>query len=313
MVDFKALETVLWVARLESFHAAAERLNTTQPAISNRIAELEADLGTKLFSRTTRRVTLTPAGRHVIDYAERLLRLRAEMIGTIADSTTRRGTLRLGVAETIVHTWLPGFLELMAARYPAMTIDLDVDISINLRERLIQHRLDLAFAVGPLAMPAIIERKLCSLPIRFIASPALGLPSRPVGLEVIARWPILTFARNTAPYAQVIRMFAATGSQPPRIFASASLATLVRMALDGLGVAVIPEAIVADELARGQLVLLRSKASFPDLEFVAAWLDLPEHRLIGDIVELADRAAQIAAPSISGPSGPASPDLAPPL
>ncbi len=87
-------------------------------------------------------------------------------------------------------------------------------------------------------------------------------------------------------------MFAATGSQPPRIFASTSLATLVRMALDGLGVAVIPEAIVADEMARGRLVRLRSISKFPDLEFVAAWLDLPEHGLITDIVELADLAAR---------------------
>lgn len=293
MVDFKALETALWVARLESFHATAERLNTTQPAISNRIADLEADLGTRLFDRTTRRVTLTPAGRHVIDYAERLMRLREEMIGTIANSAGRRGTLRLGVAETIVHTWLPGFLELMAAQYPALTVDLEVDISINLRERLMQHRLDLAFAVGPLATPTIIERELCRLPIRFIASPVLGLPSRRVGLDVIARWPILTFARNTTPYAQVVRLFANTGAQPPRIFASTSLATLIRMALDGLGVAVIPEAIVTDELASGQLVLLRPGRSFPDLQFVAAWLDLPEHMLIGEIVELADRAAQV--------------------
>ncbi|MGO6908261.1 LysR family transcriptional regulator, partial [Rhizobium ruizarguesonis] len=78
MVDFKALETVLWIAQLESFRAAAEKLNTTQPAISVRVAQLEEELGTQLFDRSSRTLSVTPAGRQVLTYADRLLRLRAE-------------------------------------------------------------------------------------------------------------------------------------------------------------------------------------------------------------------------------------------
>lgn len=291
MIDFKSLETALWVARLESFKATADRLNTTQPAISIRIAELESALGVRLFDRTSRTVTPTPAGRLVIDYAARLLRLRADMIAAVADRAVLRGTLRLGVAETIVHTWLPAFLELMTARYPSLAVDIEVDISTTLRENLLQHRLDLAFAVGPLATPSILERKLCRLPVGLIASPALGLSNKRLGLNIITRWPLLTFARNTAPHAEVVRLLAEPGLDHPRIFASASLATLVRMALDGIGIAVIPAAIVAEELAAGRLMKLHTTRRFPDLPFVAAWIERPETGMVDDIVELAVTAA----------------------
>ncbi|MGO7425308.1 LysR family transcriptional regulator, partial [Rhizobium ruizarguesonis] len=84
MVDFKALETVLWIAQLESFRAAAEKLNTTQPAISVRVAQLEEELGTQLFDRSSRTLSVTPAGRQVLTYADRLLRLRAELLHAVA-------------------------------------------------------------------------------------------------------------------------------------------------------------------------------------------------------------------------------------
>ncbi|WP_141678162.1 LysR family transcriptional regulator, partial [Rhizobium leguminosarum] len=147
MVDFKALETVLWIAQLESFRAAAEKLNTTQPAISVRVAQLEEELGTQLFDRSSRTLSVTPAGRQVLTYADRLLRLRAEMLHAVADRTHLSGTFKLGVAETIVHTWLPNFLEQVSNTYPKLALEIEVDISTNLRERLIQQKIDLAFLV----------------------------------------------------------------------------------------------------------------------------------------------------------------------
>uniref|UniRef100_UPI0013D9BB49 LysR family transcriptional regulator n=1 Tax=Stenotrophomonas maltophilia TaxID=40324 RepID=UPI0013D9BB49 len=80
MIDFKALETLVWVATLRSFHRAAVKLNTTQPAVSQRIAQLETEIGARLLEREKRNVIPTEAGRHVLDYADRLLRLRAEML-----------------------------------------------------------------------------------------------------------------------------------------------------------------------------------------------------------------------------------------
>ena len=286
-IDCKALETILLIARLGSFSEAARTLNTTQPAISLRIAEAETGLGVLFFDRSGRRAVLTPEGRLVCDYAERILSLRGEMVDRIGDPAARRGTLRLGVSETIVHTWLPRFLEKFKATYPGLTLELDVDISTELRTFLLQGRIDLAFMLGPVGAPALQERPLCRFPVDFIASPALGLPRERVGIEDLKRHPVLTFARGTLPYAEVASLLGHAEGGAPRIFASASMATLIRMALDGIGIAAIPSAIVRDEIANGRLVRLRSRHRLADLGFVAAWAETSERLLISRIADLA--------------------------
>src|SRR5260221_443266 len=94
MVDFKMLETFVWVANLRSFRGAAEKLNTTQPAISMRIAQLEEDLGVRLLERDRRLVSPTEKGQLLLGYADRLIRLRAETVEGGADRKTMRGLRR---------------------------------------------------------------------------------------------------------------------------------------------------------------------------------------------------------------------------
>ena len=133
MADFKALETFLWVVTLGSFRGAAQKLNTTQPAISQRIAQLEGELGVKLLQRDHRSVSPTPSGRQMMVYAEKLIRLRAEMLAVVGDPSLMRGVLRLGVAETIVHTWLPQLIKSVNLAYPNLSLEIEVDITPNLR------------------------------------------------------------------------------------------------------------------------------------------------------------------------------------
>ena len=89
MIDFKALETFIWVANLRSFRRAADRLNTTQPAVSMRIAQLEQVLGIRLLERDSGWWRRRRRARSFSVHAERLIRMRAEMIESIGDP--RRG------------------------------------------------------------------------------------------------------------------------------------------------------------------------------------------------------------------------------
>src|SRR2546425_13006983 len=104
MADFKAIETFLWVVNLGSFRGAAQKLNTTQPAISQRIAQLEREVGVKLLQRDRRMVLPTPSGRQLMVYAEKLIGLRSEMLAVVRDRFAVRGVLLVRVPENIVHT-----------------------------------------------------------------------------------------------------------------------------------------------------------------------------------------------------------------
>src|SRR5471030_1043549 len=123
MADFKAIETFMWVVTLGSFRGAAQKLNTTQPAISQRIAQLEREVGVKLLRRDRRMVLPTPSGR------QKLVGMRSEMLAAVGDRSAMRGVLRLGVAETIVHTWLPRLIKSVNTAYPNLPLEIEVDIT----------------------------------------------------------------------------------------------------------------------------------------------------------------------------------------
>ncbi|TIU28921.1 MAG: LysR family transcriptional regulator, partial [Mesorhizobium sp.] len=119
--NIKQIETFLLVATLGSFRKAAERLNTTQPAVSTRIAGLEKALGAKLFERHSGTVKLTAEGQRLLPPAQRVLHVAERlqlMANSLSETSETARVLRLGVAETIVHTWLPDFLKELQASHP---------------------------------------------------------------------------------------------------------------------------------------------------------------------------------------------------
>src|SRR5579871_1491697 len=296
MVDFKALETFVWVANLRSFRGAAEKLNTTQPAVSMLIAQLEEDLGVRLLERDRRLVSPTEKGQLLLGYADRLIRLRAETVEAVGDRKTMRGIVRLGVSETIVHTWLPTLIERVNAAYPNLELEIEVDISPNLRDRLVAKDLNLGLLLGPISNPNIRSRPLCSFPVSFVAGERIKFGKKPVTLAEIAKWPIITFSRNTQPYIAVRELFDRSGLQPT-IHASASLATVVRMALDGIGVAVIPPAILANVVPEKRLRPLKTEVALPSLNFVVSWPATPDSLAAQKVAEIAVHVARNARPA----------------
>jgi DNA-binding transcriptional LysR family regulator len=295
MVDFKSIETFLWVVTLGSFRGAAQRLNTTQPAISQRIAQLEREMGVKLLSREHRMASPTPSGRQLMVYAEKLIGLRSEMMAEVGDRSATRGVMRLGVAETIVHTWLPRLIKSVNAAYPNLSLEIEVDITPNLSARLLAQEIELAFVVGPLSAAGMRNRVLCDFPIGFLASPALGLGDAPLTVHDLAKFPIITFPRKTQPYEIVRSLFNRPDLPPIRLHASASLATVIHMAIEGLGIAVIPTAIVQNELADGRLQLLATDLKISPLTFSASWLASPDTVAVELVADLAGKIAQSSA------------------
>jgi DNA-binding transcriptional LysR family regulator len=304
MVDFKSIETFLWVVTLGSFRGAAQRLNTTQPAISQRIAQLEREMGVKLLNRDHRVASPTTSGRQLMVYAEKLIGLRSEMMAEVGDRSAMRGVMRLGVAETIVHTWLSRLIKSVNTAYPNLSLEIEVDITPNLSARLLAQEIELAFVLGPLSASSVRNRPLCDYPIGFLASPSLGLGNGPLTVHDLAKFPIITFPRKTQPYEIVRSLFNRPDLPPIRLHASASLATVIHMAIEGLGIAVIPTAIVENELADGRLQLLSTDLKISPLTFSASWLASPDTVAVELVADLAGKIAQssalVDAPPLAG-------------
>jgi DNA-binding transcriptional LysR family regulator len=292
MADFKGLETFLWVVTLGSFRGAAQKLNTTQPAISQRIAQLEREMGVRLLQRDGKVASPTPSGRKLMVYAEKLIGMRAEMMAAVGDRSAMRGVLRLGVAETIVHTLLSRLIKSVNEAYPNLTLEIEVDITSNLRARLLAQEIELALLMGPVGSSTVRNKVLCDYPVGFLASPALGLGDGLLTVQDLAKHPIITFPRKTQPYEIVRSLFNRPELPPIRLHASASLATVIHMAIEGLGIAVIPTAIVQTELADGRLLLLNTDVEMKPLTFSASWLASPDTVAIELVADLAAQLTQ---------------------
>jgi DNA-binding transcriptional LysR family regulator len=103
----------------------------------------------------------------------------------------------------------------------------------------------------------------------------------------LARFPIITFPRRSQPYEVVRSLFNRPGLPPIQLHASASLATVIHMAIEGLGIAVIPTSIVENELADGRLRLLTTDLKITPLTFSASWLESPDTLAVERVAELA--------------------------
>lgn len=285
-VNLKFLETFVWVARLKSFSLAAERLHTTQAAASHRIATLERELGVRLFERGARELCLTPLGADAREEAERIVRLAADFRRRLSDPRSLAGTLRIGVIDTVVYTWLPRLIDQVAQTYPEVVLELTAAISPEIAADILEGRLDLGLMNGPADAPGLVNRELCSFACRWVASPRLEVPERPLEIEEIARFPILSFPTDSSRHGSVVSYFRRSGIEKVRLH-TASLATLIRLTVDGLGLAAIPIAAIERELAAGELRVLPARKEFPAIALYAMYLELLERPLPALIAQMA--------------------------
>ncbi len=302
MIELRGIETFYWVATLGGFRAAAAKLHTSQPAVSQRIAQLESGLGTRLLDRDTRGVRLTVKGQALLAHAERMLQMKHDMLMVARAQRAFSGRMCIGVVETIVQTWLPALLERVHLSFPDLVLELEVETTTLLRAHLLARQVDLAFLMGPVTEPAMENLPLCRYPLAWVASPRLDLGEEPLSLQRLAQWPIITYPSSSKPYQAVRSMLLEHGVREPRMYGSASLSMAVRMTLDGIGTSVIAPVFLHRELAEGRLRLLNVSApTLPDLDFTATWRHGTDSHLAATIARLA---VQIAAGEAVGePSG----------
>lgn len=285
-MNLKFLETFIWVARLKSFSLAAERLNTTQAAVSHRIATLERELGIRLFERDSRDVRLTPLGIDAREHAERIVRLAADFRRRMINPASLTGTVRIGVIDTVVYSWLPTLIERVREAYPDVVLELNAAITPEISEDILDGRLDLGLMNGPVDAPGLVNRQLCTFACQWVASPALAVPDGPLEIEDVARFPILSFPTSSSRHGSVVGYFQRSGIENIRLH-TASLATLIRLTTDGVGLAAIPTVTIEREIASGALRILPVRTEFPAISLYAMYLEMEDRPLPALIAQMA--------------------------
>jgi DNA-binding transcriptional LysR family regulator len=145
----RQFEVFLAVAKAGSFRAAAEAMHLSQPALSQHVAEMERELGTRLFDRLGRKVALTEAGRVLEDHAHRLFASLASAREAVADlSGLKRGSLVLGASTTPGIYVLPGMIAAFQEKHPGVTLSLRIGNSAAIEEQIRGNELDLGVVGG---------------------------------------------------------------------------------------------------------------------------------------------------------------------
>ncbi|UWR14806.1 LysR family transcriptional regulator [Sulfitobacter sp. M368] len=268
----KQLEALIWVADLGSFRKAAAHLNTTQPNISARIAGIEATLGVTLMLRNAGSVQLTDKGTEIVQAARRVLHEAEGLITVAKRPDLIQDRLRLGVTELVACTWLHSFLLSLKDAYPSVSVELTVDLSRNLDIALTKNAVDLAIQTAPFSSNATGITELGQYPYIWVCGASLTFEEgQQYGIGDLLEAGILTPARDTQASIALNEYADRQGLPKGRIVPSNSLSSCVKMARDGLGVAVLPRALVTAEAGGAPLRQLRVDWTPAPLRFAARY------------------------------------------
>ena len=270
-MNLKFLETFVWVARLKSFRLTADKLFTTQASISSRIAVLEGELGVKLFLRDSRGVKLTPEGLKVLDYAEQMIDTMQALKQSLETRSSKAGRVRIGLMDTVIHTWLSPLVAQITDHYPLLEIELVADTSLNLCDQLQKGFLDLILQTDLLRQESVRSLELASHPIGWIVASNSIYNREYASLAELARERIITYSKNSHPHQEVLSLMQANGVLAPRLNCVNSVSAITRLLRDGFGIGALPPVLVSEELARGELTLLAIDQRPPNLQVVVSW------------------------------------------
>ena len=255
--DFEALAIFAKVVELRSFAGAASELALSKATVSKAVTRLEERLGARLFNRTSRRLALTDAGQRLSERAARLLADgEAAEDEALAQSTSPRGLVRLAVPMTFgvknVAPLLPEFLQ----AYPEVSIDLHLsDATVD----LIGEGFDAGLRIARLPDSSLIARRLCAMPRYTVAAPSYlkrhGRPTHPMHL---AQHKCFGYAYLSTP--NVWHYTNAAGEQasvrPAGQLRVNNGEALMPALLAGVGIADLPDFIVGEAIASGEVEVI---------------------------------------------------------
>lgn len=272
-MELRHLAYTVAVARAGSFSKAAAELHMSQPSLSAAVAQLETELGARVFERTTRGATLTPTGAYVVRQAQRLLRDVDEIRSTVtAMAGGNSGSLTLSVVPVLAWQLLPPLMRSFASAYPGIELTVRERTAGEVIDQLLEGTVDIGIvATASTAHLREFHREslvvehlgtvdlVAALPDRFRDSPD---PIRLADLvdEQIALPP--PSARTFGLRAGMLKAFDRANLPQPRIRDVPSLYEGIPLAMAGIAVAMIPEEML--DAVRSHDLVIRRIVDGPD-------------------------------------------------
>jgi DNA-binding transcriptional LysR family regulator len=213
-------------------------------------------------------------------------RIVAELQDKIGDKRVLRGIVRLGVVDAVALTWLPDLIFRLNEEYEGIAIELVVDATLSLREQLRQRAIDLAVQVGPASSVEVAAKPLGSLQLAWIGSPKLAIPPGPLTPSELAVWPILSDNPGSLHRILIQQWFRDAGVDSGRANGCNSLATIIKLTIAGLGISMIPPAILKLEFEAKLLRILPCTAAIPRNDYFVIFPRTPLHpvaQLVADL------------------------------
>jgi DNA-binding transcriptional LysR family regulator len=292
-VDVQALRYFVEVARKQGFTRASESLHVTQPAISKAVRALEDELGTPLFLRERRRVTLTDAGRIILERAQGILDAMRVMEEEVVElSALRRGRLRIGMPPIVGVAFFPPLLAEFHTAHPGIVLELREEGSHHIEKLVMNRELD----VGAVVLPTD-EREFGTMPFAHDELRAVLHPSHPlarrrtVSLRELAGTPFVLYRPEFALHGHILEACRRAGFTPHVVSESSHWDFIAAMVAANIGVALLPQTI-CDQLDPERVrtiemtqpvipwkvaLIWRRDRHLPPA--TRAWLELAERRL----------------------------------
>jgi len=271
MSRYEEIETFVRVVEAGSITKAAIQLKVAKSAVSRRLKELEARLGTQLMTRTTRKLTLTDTGETLYNRFVVVLADWAESESAASDAqTTLAGSIRIAAPQSFGVAHLgPAIIDFM---HENLLVDFDIDFS-DRKIDLIAEGMDLAIRIGDLSDSSLIARKIASISTAAAASPAYlkqhGTPHSPddlnthkelrYGIRTNASWPYRGPDAAEGQIEMLPRLRATNGE------------FLRDAAVAGEGVLIEPRFIIYENLRNGSLVEILPDYEWPQLSVYAVY------------------------------------------
>lgn len=259
-MDLELVRTFMAVVERGGVRRAATHLHRTQPAISARLRELQKQVGTPLFGRAGRRLELTAAGEILAQEAPALLAAETALAERVQDAGTRgRTRLRLATIDAASIYVLPAVYGEYRNQAPSVQLLVQVVESRRVAELVAGREAE----IGVLALPAVHQdlqiTAMYEEELVCVASAGHPLATRgPHRLRALAAYPLVLYAHGSNTRGVLDAVFDAHGIVPDVAMETASPEAMKRLAEAGVGICILPEALVQDDVAAGRLSRLRT-------------------------------------------------------